>query len=241
MDVDGIIMLSDASVREAEAQAGIAKTLAEAGVIWQQALHKYFENVALAVNIKWDDQAHTNLLKQRNIGLQREKELRDRASKLGRKLQAMRSLLSGGTGSIEAVQQGWLGFYFMLGNVPASVFTKAHREVKPDEDTFNNDSWRHPFRGAAVVSIPAGKDVNLLFQWAARNNYLPKTGWGSWEYLSKFIETVNAGAMEAAQSIDKKLEAAHAAALELSKLDWKRLDNPAGLGGSQWTDVLFWK
>ncbi len=235
MDLDGIIKLSEAQCREATVGAQIAKTMAETQVIWQEVYKKQLENVALFLYIKWDEQAHDNLLKQRNIALRRERQIREKQEVLEKKIRAINGLITGGTGSLEAIQQGWLGFFYVRNFLEPSTIIKAYRKVKPDADVFITDSWTHPWaaNGALVLGIPQGNDLTALFQWAARGNYYPKQGWGAWEYLTQFIEALNDAANEEAAELEKKVADAHAAALELSKIDWKRLETPAGLQPKQ--------
>lgn len=231
VNLDGMLKLHSAYCQEAHCQADIAKKMAGTGVIWQQAEEARLRNVALFLNIQWDDQAHTNLLKQRNIALQEAQRLEKKQKILESKIQAMGKLLTGGTGSLEAIQQGWIGFFYVRGAVPPSTIIQAYRSVKPDADVFNLNSWTHPWaaKGSVVAGIPRDKDLTVLFQWAARGNYYPKQGWGAWEYLAQLIETIDKACNTAAAEVAAKTEKAKLAALELSKLDWKRLETPAGV------------
>jgi hypothetical protein len=227
-EFDGMIALNDAGVREQESQAKIAQMMAETALIWQKVQHAGLKNLEMFLKIKWDAQAHDNLHRLVLQAQRRADELRKKADKFKEKIQWMNRLLDGGEASQEGIRQGWLAFYFIRNAMPPSALVKAYKAVTVPDEIYEETSWAHPWhRDGAVTHIYVGhKDPTQLFGWAAKNNYYPVFSEPAWDYITTLLVNVDDIAEEMAANLDAKVKEAEAKALEISKIDWNRLNTP---------------
>jgi hypothetical protein len=220
--------LADNAVKFSQTDADNAGKYAQADLTEQQAIQQSLKNVALYMGMEWDKEAHTNLIRQRNIALQRGRKAEEAYAQLVRKAHLVSALINGG--SWDAVRDGWIAFFYIAKAAPTATLVQIYRGLKMDEDGYSKDSWLHPWvnEGAVVEQYTGVKDVNLLLQWAAKKTYYPKQGFGAWEYLSTLLEKLDQGAAEQTIKLEAKMKEAEAAAELLSKIDWDRLKTPAG-------------
>lgn len=228
MTIDGFIKLSDAETRAATARANIANTMADVatkiaqiGLIKEETIKKRLENIAKALDIKWDKQAHDHLLKTRNMALQEARKLEEEADKTKRFTERLSRLLAG-DGTWTNIRDAWVAFEFFRGRVPAAAAIKMG-SIVVESQAYQATSWKHPEK-KPVSDVPQeDQDLGGMLGWARKNTLYPKTGSAAWQALAAYLEAMSEAATERASQIRTEADEAEKEALELSKLDWDRL------------------
>lgn len=222
LDLDGFVKLSDAGIREAEAHADIVGKMVEAEIKWQQAVHAALENLAKLLDIQWDAQAHKQLIRMRNVKLRNAKLAKTEAEHLSQAVMWVNKLMSGDV-SLTAVTSGWMSFGFIRSRV---ALGGAILPVPDDKFVYDRElSWAHPDGGGSTVA--PGRDPGAVLRWARINNFYPIAGGPAWLWLTGYLAKLSAVAAAEAEKIDKRVEVAENAALELERRDWDRLkDKP---------------
>ena len=222
----GILQLHDCVLKEAECKARIAGMMAETALKWQEVRHKSLQNLALWLDIKWDAQAHDNLIRQKMKAQNLVTKLKEQSEHITRKLEWALKMTRASGLSYDGVRAAWLGFYFITDKTPPKILIAAYAKLEPDPEAFKVNSWAHPYHrdGSIVTPYQGVKDPTSLFAWAARHNYFPVYGEHAYEYYVGLLEHLNEGALQNAVVLEKKIADAEAHAMELSKIDWGRLD-----------------
>jgi hypothetical protein len=226
-NLDGFLQLSDQQIKEAQAAADVSLKLSQAEINWQLADHQALQNVALLLNIKWDEQAHKQLLRMRNIKLRRVKELEARMLRISMWIHDTRYIIDGPQHR-DQVRDGWIGFNGLRAFTPTQILVRSFREVPIDPiGCFDNVNWLHfkkttgePETVPQYVGI---KDAGTLWYWAARNNYYPVVGNAAWNHLAAFVSNISEGCDAEAARLQTKVEKAQAEAQAFMDKDYERL------------------
>jgi hypothetical protein len=231
MDLDGFIKLGDSEIRAAHARADVASKMADVatkiaqlGLIREETIKKRLENIAKALDIKWDTQAHDHLLKIRNAALADAKRLEDEAQKAREFTDRMSRLLAG-DGSWTAIRDAWLAFEYFRGRAPTTAAIKMGK-VKVKPSAYKADSWRHP-EDKSIADVPASeRDLGRLWRWARTHTLYPKSDSAAWDALAEYFQIMSEAATARAAAIMTEADTAQNEAIELAKLDWERLKQP---------------
>lgn len=225
MEIDGFVKLQDASTRHIEAQANVAKSMADVatkiatlGLIHEETVKLHLENVAKFLDIQWDVQAHKHLIKIRNMAQMRLRQSRDEWRTARAHLFRVGALLAGG-GSWTTMRDAWIAFDYLRSHSPPSVLAKTG-SVVPRPGAYRVSAWLHPNRKAVQITA---QDPGSLLTWARRETCFPMMGGDAWRYVADYLETLERAAHEESLAISASIDAAEKSALELSKLDWERL------------------
>ena len=228
MDIDGLVKLSDAETRRAKTQdemamtmADIALKLAQVEVVHQQAIRQYLENVAKFLEIQWDQQAHHQLLRMRNIKLREVEKLKAAAAHARKATENVGKLLIGGGGA-DYIGFGWGGFDYFRLHTPPDASVKIGGIVVSAE-AFSASSWAHPTHDVQDELPESRRDMGHLWQWAQHRNYYPRPGKAAWALVAEYVTIISEAAAARAHKLENEIQAAGNAALELEKLDWERL------------------
>lgn len=228
MELDGFIKLHEAQLRSNQARADVAGKMADVatkvaqlGLMREDIIKKRLENIAKALDIKWDAQAHAHLLKMRNQALQEARRLDREADKI-RKFSERLSRLLAGDGNWTAVRDGWLAFEFFRGRVPASAAVRMG-SVQVEPAAYSAASWRHPERKQLGDVPDDDRDLGGLWTWARTNTLCPRTGSAAWNALAAYLEVMSEAAATQASKLREEADQAEKEAMELAKLDWDRL------------------
>ncbi len=226
MDLDGFIKLNDAQLRWANGKvdgagkmADVAMKYAQIALVKEQVLRARLENIAKALDIQWDSQAHAHLLKIRNLSLQRAKRVRDEADQVAAMTSRLGRLLSGG-GSWISIRDGWIAFIFFRARLPVGAAIKAG-QIVVTADTYEVASWIHPDH--EIKQLPPAHDPGSLWAWAAAGTYLPRIATPAWDALAGTLQAWSEAAEAEAAALSAKADQLAKDALELSKIDWDRL------------------
>ncbi len=230
-DLDGFIKLNDARLKAATTEADIAGKLADVAtkvanlsLIREESTKKRLENVAKALDIQWDAQAHATLQLARNRAMQRERLLQSERSRLQMHIGRLPQLLMG-AGSWAAIRDAWISFTYTWKESSIAAVTAAG-SIRVSDEAYEASAWRHPIR-VAVEPLPAGERfLGALWDWARRHTYYPISGSAAWAALAIVLQSLSDSAAEEATKLETEIEAVHREAIELSKLDWDRLKQP---------------
>jgi hypothetical protein len=232
MNLASFINLQDAQIRANETQATIADKLADipgklaqADLTEAQPVNQHLKNVALFLNIGWDRQAHYQLERAKTIALQMARVLRNRRQLFADRTRDAGWLLAG-EGSATAITAGWIGFEFLRPTLPFLAAMKAGTVPLPAE-AFDRSAWLHPEHD--VPRLPGMHDGGTLLGWARTSNLYPVLGGPAWTYIAGILQSLADAAATEAAELDKQTAAAEASALELEKIDWSRVQKPAGV------------
>jgi len=238
MTLDEVLKIQDAEIRKAQAQAGLADQAlgarlklasAEADIAgqWtdvqlkqQQVIRAHLDNVAKALDIKWDTQAHQHLQQIRNIAFQKARAVAKERDKMELSIQRVNRLLVGS--DRDGIRDAWIAFQYLRERVPAKCLRAAH-SVIPDQEAYQPSSWTRGTGGVSVMQ-PA-TNVNQLLDNARRASHYPTTGSAAWMYLSQYLEAIAEAASAEAVELNAKADLLEKAAIEIAKIDWDRLKN----------------
>jgi hypothetical protein len=228
LELDGFIKLNDAQLRASQVRADVAGKMADVatkvaqlGVIREEIIKKRLENIAKALDIKWDTQAHAHLLRMRNQSLQEARRI-DREAEKVRSFSDRLGRLLAGDGSWTALRDAWLAFEFFRGRVPTSAAVKMG-SVPVEPAAYTAASWRHPER-KQIGDVPADeRDLGGLWGWARRQTLYPRTGSPAWNALAAYLGVMSEAAAAQADKLQGEADAAEKDAIELATLDWDRL------------------
>lgn len=197
------------------ALADIPNKLATAQMTFQQAVGKYLENVAAYLNIQWDEQAHSHLLKARANALQEARAARQHAEFA--KLQAERLprlLASGGTWT--GIRDAWTAYRYTMQR-DAVLVAPVLASLTPE-----GEKWMSA-RTSAVVPCRQPQDVGTLLHYAATHTLLPVLGTPAWAMLSTLLTALSDAQREKATVLKAEADLAATSARQLEQLDWSRL------------------
>lgn len=225
MTLDGLVKLNDARLKSATVRAealsimaDVAVKHAQAGKIIEETLKLRLENIAKALDITWDAQAHRHLLRIRDIALraarlerQKSREIREQCGRLGRLLL--------GHGSWPSIRDAWIAFNYCQSRI--TVEAAIATNLAPDVSAFDPNSWAHPDR--KVTCSPEGADLGGLWAWAARHTYFPRPSTGAWNALARTLQVMSQSAAGQAAALEAKADQLAEEARELSQIDWDRL------------------
>lgn len=227
-DLDGLIKLNDARIKSATSQADIAnkmadvaKKIAELGKIREEVIKMRLENIAKALDIKWDKQAHRNLLRVRKQAMQRDRRLTKEKERLEKHCGRLSNLLRG-AGSWTVIRNAWISFNYAWGASSIAAVTAAG-SIDVSDVAYLETSWKHP-KGLPIEPLPAEERfLGALWDWARQRTVFPRTGSAAWTALANVLQSLSDSAQTEAEKMATEIEAVHKEAIELSKLDWDRL------------------
>lgn len=230
MAIDDLIKVNDAEIRAAQAQADIANTMADVatkvarlGEIREDIIKKRLENVAKALDIRWDQQAHDHLLRSRNQALQKARRHQNERNTAQGHFDHLGRLLAGDGMGITAA---WIAFKYFQERSPASALLKMGR-INIDPVAYTARSWRHPDERQFGDVPEDDRDLGQLWKWARTNNLYPRTQSAAWNALGDSLEIMGESAKQRVDELVKETKELEDDARELAKIDWDRLnENP---------------
>lgn len=226
MELDSILKLNDAHIKTATAQADVAGKLIDNKLKLEAVLKARLENIAKFLDIRWDSQAHTHLLRTRNLALQKARDLEREREKLRKKLKEVNWLVEG-SGSLAGIVAGWIAYQHLVTNFGGLVKTQAQA---PDASAYEPTAWLHLSK--EIKDKPPTTSSFHLISWARQRNYFPHPQGAAWRYIVSQLTAINQAAEEEATELEKRLDVAKKEALALEERDWNRLDQPSGRGAS---------
>lgn len=228
MDLHGLIKLAEAELHAAHRRvivagklADVAPKVAQLDLSRQETIKQRLANVAKALDIKWDVQAHDRLLKIRDRAMEDAERLKDEAENVREFTDRLGRLLSG-DGNWTAIRDAWMAFEFFRGRVPTAAAVKLGR-VRVESPAYSADSWRHP-ENNRIDDVPASeRDLEGLWRWARRRTLYPKSHSAAWNALAACLEAMCENAAARADKMGIESDEAEMEAIEFEKLDWERL------------------
>ncbi|MBW3600018.1 MAG: hypothetical protein KY475_22445 [Planctomycetes bacterium] len=111
--------------------AEVATKIANLGLIREQILKARLENIAKFLDIRWDAEAHADLLKARNRARREARKLEAEAATTERHSQRLGSLLAG-HGSWTRVRDAWIAFEYFFARIPIEAAAQIGRIEVPE-------------------------------------------------------------------------------------------------------------
>lgn len=227
LDLSGFIQLNDAQQRWQSARINMAGEMVDVAAKWQQVrlaneqvIKARLENIAKALDIQWDSQAHAHLLKIRNQALREARILKQDGEKLRGHLSRIGRLLSG-AGSWEAIRDAWVSFNAVRWHALPTAHVKAG-SISVDPGAYERQAWLHP--QDRVPPPLKRQDPGTLLDWARANTLYPVMGTPAWQFVAGYMQALADSAALEAAAIIADAEASEKEAREIAKLDWDRLN-----------------